>query len=75
MKLGLPQMVPFLFPVFILKFFILQSYRPLPELKHHKLKPFQLLPFTHCKPGQVEPACIECWNGAATMRVSQVNLF
>ena len=30
---------------------------------------------THCKPGQVEPAYIECGNGAAAMQVSQVNLF
>ena len=29
----------------------------------------------HCKPGQVEPAYIECGNGAAAMQVSQVNLF
>ena len=29
----------------------------------------------HCKPEQVEPAYIECWNGAAAMQVSQVNLF
>ena len=29
----------------------------------------------HCKPGQVEPAYIECENGAAAMQVSQVNLF
>ena len=27
------------------------------------------------KPGQVEPAYIECGNGAAAMQVSQVNLF
>ena len=29
----------------------------------------------HCKPEQVEPAYIECGNGAAAMQVSQVNLF
>ena len=29
----------------------------------------------HCKPGQAEPAYIECGNGAAAMQVSQVNLF
>ena len=29
----------------------------------------------HCKPEQVEPAYIECGNGAAEMQVSQVNLF
>ena len=29
----------------------------------------------HCKRGQVEPAYIECGNGAAAMQVSQVNLF
>ena len=29
----------------------------------------------HCKPGQVEPAYIECGDGAAAMKVSQVNLF
>ena len=29
----------------------------------------------HCKPGQVEPAYIECGNGAAAMQVSQGNLF
>ena len=29
----------------------------------------------HCKPKQVEPAYIECGNGAAAMQVSQVNLF
>ena len=29
----------------------------------------------HCKPGQVEPAYIECGNGAVAMQVSQVNLF
>ena len=30
---------------------------------------------THCKPGQVEPAYIECENSAAAMQVSQGNLF
>ena len=30
---------------------------------------------THCKPKRVELAYIECGNGAATMQVSQVNLF
>ena len=29
----------------------------------------------HCKPEKVEPAYIECGNGAAAMQVSQVNLF
>ena len=29
----------------------------------------------HCKPEQVEPAYIECGNGAAAMQVSQVNFF
>ena len=29
----------------------------------------------HCKPEQVEPAYIECGNGAAAKQVSQVNLF
>ena len=28
----------------------------------------------HCKLGRVEPAYIECGNGAAAMQVSQVNL-
>ena len=30
---------------------------------------------THCKPGQVEAAYIECGNSAVAMQVSQVNLF
>ena len=29
----------------------------------------------HCKLRQVEPAYIECGNGAVAMQVSQVNLF
>ena len=28
----------------------------------------------HCKPRHVEPAYIECGNGAGAMQVSQVNL-
>ena len=28
----------------------------------------------HCKPRQVEPAYIECGNGAVAMQVGQVNL-
>ena len=34
-----------------------------------------VLEILHCKPGQVEPAYIECGNGAAAIQVSQVNLF
>ena len=30
---------------------------------------------THCKPGQVEAAYIECGNSAVAMQVSQANLF
>ena len=33
------------------------------------------IPLPQCKPGQVEPAYIECGNGAAAMQVSQVNSF
>ena len=30
--------------------------------------------WVHCKPEEVEPACIECGNGAVAMQVSQVSL-